>query len=86
MRTALPPIPEHTRDVRCVWLPPHAPELSPLERVWRDGKEDLAWLRCPDVDTHQHEVGDLYCADEVGALQSLTAYAAVVDAMHARCL
>jgi hypothetical protein len=32
--------PEH---VRCVGLPPYGPELNPIERLWRDLKDDLAW-------------------------------------------
>jgi DDE superfamily endonuclease len=42
--------PEH---VRPPWLPPYGPELNPLERVWRDLKDDLAWLPLPALDAHQ---------------------------------
>jgi hypothetical protein len=45
-------------NVRSVWWPPSCPELSPLERVWRDVKDDLAWRQFPDLDAQQHEVGD----------------------------
>jgi hypothetical protein len=31
--------PDH---VRAVWLPPYGPGLNPMERVWRDLKDDLA--------------------------------------------
>ncbi len=37
--------PEH---VRYVWLPPYCPELSPMERVWRAVKDDVAWRQFPD--------------------------------------
>ena len=30
-------------NVRLVWLPPYAPELNPIERVWRDLKDQGAW-------------------------------------------
>jgi hypothetical protein len=48
--------PEH---VRYVWLPPYCPELSPIARVWRDVKDDVAWRQFPDLDAQQNEVGDL---------------------------
>jgi hypothetical protein len=41
-------IPAH---VRLVFLPPYAPELNPIERVWRDLKDDIAWQQLPHVDT-----------------------------------
>jgi hypothetical protein len=30
-------------NVQPVWLPPYGPELNPIERVWRDLKDALAW-------------------------------------------
>lgn len=75
--------PEHVRNV---WWPPSCPELSPIARVWRDVKDDIAWRQFPDVDAPQHEVGDWFCADEATALQSLTGYAYLVEAIHALCL
>jgi hypothetical protein len=48
--------PEHVRDA---WWPPYGPELSPIERVWRDVKDDVAWRLFPDLDAQQHEVGDV---------------------------
>jgi len=34
-------------NVRYVGLPPYCPELNPIERLWRDLKDDLAWLHFP---------------------------------------
>jgi transposase len=45
-------------QVRCVWLPPYCPELNPMERVWRDLKDTLAWLQFNDLEAHQVYVGD----------------------------
>jgi DDE superfamily endonuclease len=39
--------------VRCVWLPPYGPERNPLERVWRDLQDDLAWPQFLDLDSQQ---------------------------------
>lgn len=40
-------------NVLPVWLPPYCPELNPIERVWRDVKDDLAWLQFPALDAQQ---------------------------------
>jgi transposase len=69
--------------VRYVWLPPYCPELNPIERVWRDLKEALAWLQCTDLETQQVYVGDLLQAYAASALQALTGYAYLVEAIHA---
>ena len=37
-------------NVRLVFLPPYSPELNPIERVWRDLKDALAWLHVPTLD------------------------------------
>ena len=70
-------------NVRSVWLPPYCPELNPIERVWRDVKDDVAWRQFPDIDAQQHEVGALLCAYEATALQSLTGYAYLMEAINA---
>jgi hypothetical protein len=36
-------------NVRAVWLPPYCPELNPIEQVWRDVKDDLAWEQFADL-------------------------------------
>jgi transposase len=73
-------------NVRSVWLPPDCPELSPIERVWRDVKDDVAWRQFTDLDAQQNEVGALVCAYDASALQSLTGYPYLVEAMNALCL
>ena len=71
--------------VRYVWLPPYGPELNPIERVWRDMKDDLAWQQCADLEAQQDYVADLLQAYDAPTLQSLTGYAYLVEAIHARC-
>jgi hypothetical protein len=72
--------PEH---VRCAWLPPYGPELNPMERVWRDLKDDLAWLPCLDLDGQQVYVGALLQGYDAPTLQALTGYPYLVEAIHA---
>jgi transposase len=70
-------------NVRHVWLPPYCPELNPIERVWRDLKDDLAWQHFPDLEAQQDYVGDLLQAYNTSTLQSLTCYAYLVEAINA---
>lgn len=70
-------------NVRSVGLPPYCPELNPIERVWRDVKDDVAWRQFTDLDAQQHEVGAMLCAYEATVLQSLTGYAYLVEAINA---
>jgi transposase len=70
-------------NVQPVWLPPYCPELNPMERVWRDVKDDLAWLRFPELDAQQVYVGDLLQAYDASTLQALTGYAYLREAINA---
>ena len=62
-------IPAH---VRLVFLPPYGPELNPIERVWRDLKDDIAWQHFSALEAHQDYVCDWLQADEASTLRSLT--------------
>jgi transposase len=46
-------------NVRCVFLPPYCPELNPIERVWRDLKDALAWLHFPNLEAQQDYLATL---------------------------
>jgi transposase len=46
-------------NVRLVFLPPYCPELNPIERVWRDLKDALAWLQFPNLEVQQDYVAQL---------------------------
>jgi transposase len=70
-------------NVRAVWLPPYCPELNPIERVWRDLKDALAWLQFPNLDMQQDYVATLLRGYEAATLQALTGYPYLVEAIHA---
>jgi transposase len=72
-------------NVRAVWLPPYCPELNPIERVWRDVKDDLAWEQFADLTAQLHYVGDLLQAYDAPTLQALTGYRYLIDAINALC-
>ena len=70
-------------NVQPVWLPPYCPELNPIERVWRDVKDDLAWQQFVDLEAQQVYVGTLLQAYSASALQALTGYAYLLAAINA---
>ena len=72
-------------NVRLVPLPPASPELNPIERVWRDLKDRLAWQQFTDLDALEVYVAELLCAYDATTLQSLTGYQYLVNAIHALC-
>jgi transposase len=72
-------------NVRLVFLPPYCPELNPIERVWRDLKDALAWLQFPKLEGQQDYVAMLLRAYEAATLQSLTGYPYLIEAIHALC-
>jgi transposase len=70
-------------NVCVVWRPPYSPERNPIERVWRDLKDQLAWQQFADVEAQQEYVADVLCAYDAMTLQALTAYPYFVDAVNA---
>jgi transposase len=42
--------------LRLVFIPPYGPELNPIERLWRDRKDDWAWQHCTSVAVQQDYV------------------------------
>ena len=42
-----------------VFLPPYGPELNPIERVWCDLKDALAWLQFPALEVQQEYLATL---------------------------
>jgi hypothetical protein len=70
-------------NVRLVFLPPYCPELNPIERVWRDLKDTLAWLQFASLEAPQDYVATFLKSDEPTTLRSLTGYAYLIEAIHA---
>jgi transposase len=70
-------------NVRLVFLPPYCPELNPIERVWRDLKDALAWLQFPNLDVQQDYIAQLLQAYAAATLQTLTGYSYLVEAILA---
>jgi len=70
-------------NVQLVFLPPYSPELNPIERLWHDLKDHLAWLHFPDLSIQQDFVGALLRSYTPATIQSLTAYSYFVEAVNA---
>jgi transposase len=70
-------------NVRLLFPPPYCPELNPIERFWRDLKDDVAWLQCADLDAQHDDLNLLLQGYEAATLHSLTGYPYLVEAIHA---
>jgi DDE superfamily endonuclease len=70
-------------NVRLLFLPPSCPEWNPIERLWRDLKDAMAWLQFAKLDAHQDDLNLLLQGDEAATLQSLTGLPDLVEAIHA---
>ena len=70
-------------NICLVFLPPYCPELSPIERVWRDLKDTLAWLHFSNLEVQQDYLATLLRAYEAATLQALTGYPYLIEAIHA---
>ncbi len=46
-------------NVHLVCWPPYCPELNPVERVWRDLKDALAWRQFPTLEGQQDYIPHL---------------------------
>jgi hypothetical protein len=73
-------LPEHVRR-RC--FPPYGPELSPLERVWREVQDHQAWQPCTALDAQQDGQSALRRADGADTRQTLTGDPYLVGAIDA---
>jgi transposase len=70
-------------NVVCLFLPPYSPELNPIERVWQDMKDQLAWILAGTLAELEHHVARLITDYTKAALRSLTSYPYFVGAVNA---
>lgn len=61
-------------NVTLVPLPPHCPELNPMERVWEDVKDQIAWELFRDLSHLSDRTCTIIQAFTKDTLQSLTYY------------
>ena len=70
-------------NVRLLFFPPYCPELSPIERVWRDVTDHRAWRQFTDLEAQQDGLSILLRDYEADTLQTLAGYPYLVEATYA---
>jgi hypothetical protein len=69
-------------NVATVPLPPYSPELNPMERLWRDLKDQLADTVSKNLDALSDTVCRLIQSYAQAALKSLTGFAYFIQAVE----
>jgi transposase len=72
-------------NVVCLFMPPYSPELNPIERLWRDMKDQLAWLLAGQIEELVHHVERIIRQYSQRVIQSLTSYVYFVRGVNALC-
>lgn len=71
-------------NVRLIFLPPYSPELNPVERLWEDLKEYLAFHLHETLSGLRERVREKLDAYTDEAVASLTGYEYLLDAANAQ--
>ena len=61
-------------NVISLFLPPYAPELNPIERLWQAFKDHLAWKAHQNIEALQLKVDGLINAFTKDQIKSITSY------------
>ena len=72
-------------NVVCLFLPPYSPELNPIERLWRDLKDRLAWVLVTQLAELERYVETIIRQYAKTAIRSLPSYPYFVHAVNALC-
>jgi transposase len=65
-----------------VFLPPYSPELSPIERLWEDIKDEIADELYPTIQALMDKVASIIKRYTKEAIQSLTSYPYLIQAVN----
>ena len=71
------------RNVRLIFLPPYSPELNPVERLWQDLKDQMAFDLYKSLAALRQEVRSAVATYTGEAVASLTGYDYLVNAADA---
>jgi transposase len=72
-------------NVVCLFFPPYSPKLNPIERLWQDVKEPLAWVVTAAIEELEHRVAMIITHYAKTAIRSLTSSPYFVHAVNAVC-
>lgn len=70
-------------NIRLVFLPPYSPQLNPVERLWQDVKDQIAFDYYESLAALRQKVRRAVAAYTDEAVASLTGYDYLLDAAHA---
>jgi hypothetical protein len=70
------------KNVALLFFPPYAPELNPIERLWRDLKDWLARFHPQTLDELSHLLSERLTAYSASALRSLTGFPYLLTALQ----
>lgn len=70
-------------NIAPIFLPPYSPELNPIERLWRDLKDQLAGSTATTMDELAEAVCSLIRSYTPTSLTSLTSFAYLVQVVEA---
>lgn len=70
-------------NVALLFLPPYAPELNPVERVWQAIKDQLAWFCFDDLFALQDHLAQVVEGFDHDAFHALIAFPYLLQAVHA---
>ncbi|GIV96269.1 MAG: hypothetical protein KatS3mg057_0926 [Herpetosiphonaceae bacterium] len=72
-------------NVVLVFQPPYSPEVNPCERVWQAFKTDVAWHYFADLEALRTFMVAVVAGFDEPALQSLTHYPYLMEAINVLC-
>lgn len=70
-------------NIALLFLPSYAPEINPVERLWQDIKEQIAFPLFEKLSDLRDHVADILRGYSAQAIASLTAYRYLVEAVYA---
>ena len=73
------------QNIVCLFLPPYSPELNPIERLWQEVKDQLAWVFPTQIAALECQVETIIRQYAKAAIQFLTSYPYLVQAVNALC-
>ncbi len=65
-----------------VFLPPYSPELNPIERLWEDIKDEISDELYPTIEALMDTVASILNGYTKEAIQSLTSYPYLIEAVN----